>query len=73
MTALIAALLPYFPNGLPEDDAEAREMVCRVNLHLLGPLDTDGIESLRRLADSQPEAYTTLRSVLNQIQLPQPA
>lgn len=27
MSALIAALLSYFPHGLPADDAQAREMV----------------------------------------------
>lgn len=35
MTALVAALIAYFPHGLPADDAEAREMVRKALEHLL--------------------------------------
>jgi hypothetical protein len=38
MTALVAALLSYFPHGLPEDDGEACAQVYRAMQHLLtGP------------------------------------
>ncbi len=65
MSALIAALLPYFPHGLPADNAEACEMVCQAQLHLF-PADFD---FLRQVVDSNPEAYTTLGRVLDQIQI----